>query len=107
MAAEKCNVSPVDYANFESGNFDIPIGRFDVFNDKRFEGYFYGAGLSYGYQWLLSKRWSLELNLGAGYAHISYDKFDGPQYCGLKLDEGKENYWGITKAAISFIYFIK
>lgn len=92
---------------FNVGNFDIPIGRLDVFDDKRFEGYFYGAGLSYGYQWLLSKRWSLELNLGAGYAHINYDKFDGPQYCGLKLDEGKENYWGITKAAISFIYFIK
>ena len=25
QAAEKCNVSPDDYANFESGNFDIPM----------------------------------------------------------------------------------
>ena len=92
---------------FNVGNFDIPIGRLDVFYNKRYEGYLYGAGLSYGYQWVLSKRWNLELSLGAGYAHIDYDKFDGPHYCGEKLDEGKENYWGITKAAISFIYVIK
>ncbi len=92
---------------FNVGNFDIPIGRLDVFDDKRYEGYFYGGGLSYGYQWVLSKRWSLEAGLGAGYAHIDYDKFDGPNYCGEKLDEGKENYWGITKVALSFIYFFK
>lgn len=92
---------------FNVGNFDIPIGRLDVFDDKRYEGYFYGGGLSYGYQWVLSKRWSLEMGLGAGYAHIDYDKFDGPNYCGEKLDEGKENYWGITKVALSFIYFFK
>ena len=92
---------------FNVGNFDVPVGRLDVFDNKRYEGYLYGAGFSYGYQWVLSKRWNLELSLGAGYAHIDYDKFDGPHYCGKKLDEGKENYWGITKAAISFIYVIK
>lgn len=92
---------------FNVGNFDIPIGRLDVFENKRFEGYFYGAGVSYGYQWVLSKHWNLEASLGAGYAHIDYDKFDGPQYCGQQLDEGNENYWGVTKISLSISYFFK
>lgn len=94
-------------AEFNVGNFDVPVGRLDIFENKRYEGYLYGAGLSYGYQWMLNKRWSLEVSLGAGYARIDYDKFDGPHYCGEKLDEGKENYLGVTKVALSFIYFFK
>ena len=31
----------------------------------RYQGNLYGAGLSYGYQWLLSNRWSMEAVIGA------------------------------------------
>ena len=94
-------------AEFNVSNWDIPVGRLDIFKEKRYEGYLYGAGLSYGYQWMLNNRWNLELSLGGGFARVDYDKFDGTHYCGEKLDEGTYNYWGVTKAAISFIYFFK
>mgnify|MGYP000846027008 FL=1 len=93
-------------AQFNVGGWDIPIGRLDVFKDKRYEGYLYGGGISYGYQWVLSPRWNFEFNIGAGYARIHYDEYPCKD-CGTKLDEGNYNYWGITKAALSFIYFIK
>lgn len=93
-------------AQFNVGGWDIPIGRLDVFKDKRYEGYLYGGGLSYGYQWVLSNRWNLEFNIGAGYARIHYDEYPCKD-CGTKQNEGTYNYWGVTKAGLSVIYFIK
>ncbi|WP_436414033.1 DUF3575 domain-containing protein [Petrimonas sp.] len=93
-------------AQFNIGNWDIPVGRLEKFKDHRYEGYLYGAGLSYGYQWVLSPRWNFEASLGGGFARIHYDKFPCTT-CGTKLDEGDYNYWGVTKAAVSLIYFFK
>lgn len=90
---------------FNVGNWDIPIAL-DVFKNHRYEGYFYGAGLSYGYQWVLSPRWNIEANIGGGYARIHYDKFPCAK-CGTRQDKGKHNYWGVTKAAVSVVYFLK
>ncbi|WP_108823575.1 DUF3575 domain-containing protein [Dysgonomonas sp. Marseille-P4361] len=93
-------------AQFNVGGWDIPIGRLDVFKDKRYEGYLYGGGLSYGYQWVLSNRWNFEFNIGAGYARIHYNEYPCKD-CGTKQDEGNYNFWGVTKAELSFIYIIK
>ena len=35
---------------------------------RRYEGELYGGGISYGYQWILSNRFSMEATLGVGYA---------------------------------------
>lgn len=91
---------------FNVGGWDIPVGRLDIFKDHRYQGYFYGAGISYGYQWIISPRWNMEFNLGGGYARIHYDKYPCTT-CGTREDKGKYNYFGVTKAAISLVYFIK
>ena len=79
---------------------------------ERFNGSFfglhghYGAGISYGYQWIISKRWSMEATVGVGYARLKYDKYargDG----GEKLGHNTRNYFGPTKIGLSFIYVIK
>lgn len=93
-------------AQYNVGGWDIPLGRLDTFKDNRYEGYLYGGGISYGYQWLLSPRWNLEASIGAGYARIHYDQYPCAD-CGTKEAEGKHNYWGVTKAAVSLIYIIK
>lgn len=93
-------------AQFNAGGWDIPVGRLDKLKDRRYEGYLYGAGLSYGFQWILSPRWSFEVGLGGGFARIHYDEFPCTN-CGTKITEGNYNYWGITKASISLIYMIK
>lgn len=72
----------------------------------RYQGYLYGGGLSYGYQWILNDHWNLEASLGVGYAHLRDKKYPCAD-CGEVIKKGHHNYIGPTKAAISIIYVIK
>lgn len=72
----------------------------------RYEGWAVGAGLSYGYQFILGKRWNLEMNIGVGYARLRYDQYEC-KTCGDKVGSSSKNYFGPTKAGISLIYIIK
>lgn len=93
-------------AQFNVGNLDIPLGRLDVFKNRRYQGYLYGGGISWGYQWVMSPRWNFEFNLGGGYARIDYTEFCGKP-CGTPISTDKYNYWGITRAGLSLVYLIK
>ena len=77
--------------------------------DKRYEGWGAGCGLSYGYQWAIASRWGLELSGGVGYIYTEYDQFDcgACGACGTKQKSCRQHYFGPTKAAISFIYYIR
>ena len=52
---------------------------FSRLSDSRFQGWFAGAGLAYGYSWILNEHWNLEAEIGFGYV-------------------------GPTKAAINLVY---
>ncbi len=77
-----------------------------IFNGRRYEGYLAGAGISYGYQWIIGKRWNIEATVGVGWARLWHDVFDTPTSGDIIHREAK-NYFGPTKAGISFIYIIK
>ncbi|WP_099464468.1 MULTISPECIES: DUF3575 domain-containing protein [Parabacteroides] len=89
---------------------DYNVGGFSLFGDRlknrRYQGYLYGAGLTYGYQWVLSNRWSIEAALGLGWAHMKDNEYPCAT-CGNKLPAETRDYFGVTKAAVSIIYFIK
>ena len=87
---------------------DVDISNLDMFGlgHDRYDGKLYGAGISYGYQWILNKRWSMEATIGLGYAHIKYDKYE-PGDNGQKLGHNTKDYFGPTKVGLSFIYIIK
>lgn len=89
------------YAEYNVGG----IKMLDL-DGKYYQGNLYGGGISYGYHWILNDRWSLEASVGVGYAHLDYDKYPCAK-CGPKIKSDTKNYWGPTKAAISFIYVIK
>lgn len=74
--------------------------------EHRYEGWTIGAGVSYGYHWILGKRWGLEATIGVGYAYLNYDKYKC-EHCGEKIKEGNRNYFGPTKAGVTLIYMIK
>jgi hypothetical protein len=84
---------------------ELPFKLYPSLAEYNFRGYFVGGGLSYGYHWILGRRWSIEATVGAGYLHISFDKYATPD-SGTKLDSGKENYIGPTKIGISIAYMI-
>ena len=71
-----------------------------------YEGWFAGAGVSYGYHWILAPRFSLEFTLGVGYAYIDYQK-NRCTDCVVKLDEGIKHYFGPTRAGITLVFMLK
>lgn len=71
----------------------------------RYDGDMYGAGLSYGYQLILSRTLNLEFTLGVGYARMNYDVYDS-RHCGQKLGKRTHNYFGPTKIGISLVFVI-
>ncbi len=91
---------------FNISNHNLPWLLGDNSQKYRFEGYGYGGGVSVGYQFILAKRWNLELNVGGGYARLNYDKYDAMK-CGKELVHGTgRNYWGITRAGFSLLFIL-
>lgn len=93
---------------YNIGNVDGRIEMlgtdFRNLKDTRYQGWFVGGGISYGYAWVLGDHWNLEFEIGAGYAYSRYDKFQCTG-CGRKLEEDvPHHYFGPTKAAINLVY---
>lgn len=77
---------------------------FSKLSDRRYQGWMAGAGIAYGYSWILSRHWNLEAELGIGWIYTRYDEFNCAG-CGNKTAEDvPHNYYGPTKAAINLIY---
>lgn len=91
---------------FNLGGLNIPIGRIEVLKDERYEGCLYGAGFSMGYSWLLTPRLNIELSAGGGYAYIDYRAYPCAS-CGTLIRKDHYNYWGVTRASLSLVYFFK
>jgi outer membrane protein OmpA-like peptidoglycan-associated protein len=75
----------------------------NIIDNYQYEGWFAGAGISYGYRWNLSKRWGLEATIGAGFVHLDYDKYEC-QTCGQKIAQETKNLWMPTKVGLSLTY---
>lgn len=92
---------------YNVGNVDfVPdfLGTsFSKLKDHRFEGWFAGAGVGYGYAWMLGKHWNLEAEFCVGAAYTAYEKYYCPK-CGEKLGLGDHIYYGPTKIALNLVY---
>ncbi len=92
--------------NFGNLNNNIKIFNtdFSPLSDYRYQGWFAGGGITYGYAFILGKHWNMELGLGVGYAYTEYDKFECVE-CGSQLNkEVPLHYYGPTKAFINLVY---
>lgn len=77
---------------------------FSKLSDYRYQGWFAGAGIGYGYSWILNRRWNLEAEIGFGYSYTRYDKYECAG-CGEKVEQDRtHHYVGPTKAALNLIY---
>lgn len=86
-------------------NINIFGNDFSQLSDYRYQGWAVGAGIAYGYAWLLGKHWNLEAEIGIGWAHFEFDKYRACETCGTAVDSSKRhNYFGPTKLALNFEY---
>ena len=88
---------------YNTTGIDLPFSPFKDLGDFRYKGHFYGGGISYGYQHIFSRHWSLEATVGVGYALVRYKKYPCEE-CAVRAGKGKENYFGPTRAALNLIY---
>lgn len=93
---------------YNIGGFD---GKWNLFGtdarklkDTRYQGWFVGGGVTYGYAWILGRHWNLEAEIGVGYSYTRYDRFRCAG-CGKKIETDKpHHYVGPTKAALNLVY---
>lgn len=77
---------------------------FSKLSHDRFQGWFVGCGASYGYSWMVGKRWNLEPEIGIGYSYCRYDRYPCAR-CGEKIESDKtHHYVGLTKLALNLVY---
>lgn len=92
--------------NFGNLPFDFKFlgTNFGALRDKRYQGWMVGAGVAYGYSWILSRHWNLEAEIGIGWIYSRFDEYNCSD-CGKKTrSDLHHNYFGPTKAAINIIY---
>lgn len=86
-------------ANLIGSHYNVSRGAY------RFDGMAYGAGLSWGYAWILNKRLNLEVQAGIGVVRTDYKRFD----CGTCGDYlSKESKWFMVpnRLAVSLVYVL-
>lgn len=93
---------------YNIGNVDLPFSflgtDFSVLKDTRAQGWYVGAGIAYGYDWILSRHWTIEAEIGFGWIYTRFDRYPCAN-CGRKIDDNRaHNYVGPTKAAINIVY---
>jgi len=83
-------------------NIDLPLGMLpEVERGRHYEGWMLGAGLTYGYQWILSRHWNFEAAVGVGYAYSRYKLYGR---CNRVLQRDRRNYVGPTRLSLSVSY---
>lgn len=93
------------YAFYNISGVRLPFLR-SATADHRYQGWATGAGISYGYSWVIGKRWNIEATIGLGYIYSKYDQYECAT-CGKFKGSLDKHYFGPTKAGISLIYIIK
>jgi hypothetical protein len=92
---------------YNVGNIDNMIDflgtPFSKLADYRYEGAFVGAGVGYGYAFMLGEHWNLEAEICIGGAYTWFDKYYCPK-CGEKVGSFDHIYWGPTKIALNLVY---
>jgi hypothetical protein len=83
-------------------NVDLPFKTLPhQIKGRHYEGWYIGAGITYGYQWVLSDHWNLEASVGVGYARSPYRLYGR---CQRVLERDTRHYVGPTKLALSMMY---
>lgn len=96
---------------FNAAKVDLPIPGFFFSGDNlrkevkdfHYDAWYAGAGLTYGYQWSITRHFNIEAEIGLGYVHAQYDKYPCAK-CGSRIKKGGANYAGLTKIGLSLLY---
>lgn len=79
-------------------------GKYNIaVTDYRYQGWAAGMGVSSGYAWMVTSKWNIEAEIGAGGWYSEYDKYQRP-LCGEYEGSLKRILYGPTRASISLMF---
>lgn len=78
-----------------------------LLNDTRHTGDTFGGGLTYGYSFVLGKRWSLETSIGAGALHLREKRYDETKETAPATPNRRQWVFAPLKAGVTLVYIIK
>ena len=90
------------YMHYNVAAIDAPFNLYKDLVDHRFQGNFYGLGLSYGYSWWIGRRWRFEAEAGLAGGWRKAQEFECA-WCGKDLGT-KKGMVLIPKVGLNFIY---
>lgn len=93
---------------YNVGNIDLGFNflgtHLKSLKDHRYQGWYGGLGVAYGYSWIINRHWNFEAEIGFGWVYTRYDVFPCT-HCGTKIARHRpHNYVGPTKAALNLVY---
>lgn len=93
-----------NFGNLDFGGLNLLGSDLSMLKDQRYQGWYAGAGIAYGYSWVLNRHWNLEAELGIGWAYTRFDSYPCTE-CGSPISKNRpHNYVGPTKAAVNIVY---
>lgn len=77
-----------------------------LFRHKRYYGDAVAAGFTYGYVWVINKRWNLEATVGLGALHCRQYKYAETE---VRPEDINDSHWMIApvKLGVSFVYILR
>lgn len=87
---------------FNFNRIRLPFNAAPALRGQRFQGWYVGGGISYGYRWNFSRRVAMEGVIGVGVAHTDYDRYKCTK-CGERVGSGSRLYVGPTKLQLNLI----
>ncbi len=93
---------------YNVGNIDLGFDflgtHLKSLKDHRYQGWYAGLGVAYGYTWIINRHWNFEAEIGLGWIYTRYDIYPCT-HCGTKIATNRpHNYVGPTKAALNLVY---
>lgn len=89
-------------AKYNIGGYEVPT----LFKREfRYEGWAFGAGLTYGYHLALTRRLGIDFHIGVGVAHMKQTRFECPR-CGTEIDRKSQLWFGPTRAGIDLVFLL-
>lgn len=84
-------------------DFDFLGTDFRRLLEQRYQGWYAGAGVTWGHAWILGQHWNFEAEIGLGWSYTRSDVYPCAK-CGKKIGHKVHNYVGPTKAALNVVY---
>lgn len=92
----------VFYGRYDIHGHSLPLLLME--SDYQYRGDVVGAGISYGYRWLLTPSWGLEFDVGIGAAYMNHRY--GDRATGGARARDRHFYFGPTALGVKWVYKI-